>query len=108
METIEIKSLKTETPENPWDFVVDNRSVLGNPFFENEWYSREDVCEAYKIYFYNRINTFDTIILEEVRILYYAYKEYGKLNLFCWEAPKKCHANTIREYLYNYLSNNSI
>ena len=106
METIEIKSLKTENPVNPWDFVVDSRSVLGNPFYESERYTSEDACEAYRKYFYNRINEFDTIILGEVRVLYCAYIEYGKLNLFCWEAPRKCHANTIREYLYAYLSSN--
>ena len=25
--------------------------------------------------------------------------EYGKLRLFCWCAPKRCHAETIKQFL---------
>ena len=27
------------------------------------------------------------------------YKIYGKLRLFCWCAPKRCHGETIKRYL---------
>ena len=108
MEAIEIKNLKTETPVNPWDFIVDSSSVLGNPFTESEINSRDDVCRAYRIYFYNRINAYDVIIMDEIRRLYKAYRKHGRLNLFCWEAPKTSHANTIRDYLYVYISSNTL
>ena len=29
------------------------------------------------------------------------YKQYGKLNLFCWCAPKRCHAKIIKEVIEN-------
>jgi hypothetical protein len=28
-----------------------------------------------------------------------AYRQYGKLRLFCWCAPEQCHGETIKAWL---------
>ncbi len=38
---------------------------------------------------------------ELVRLLS-LYKVHGKLELFCWCTPKRCHAETIQLYLEDY------
>lgn len=38
-------------------------------------------------------------IEEELNRLKNIHNTYGKLNLFCWCSPKRCHSETIKNYL---------
>jgi hypothetical protein len=59
---------------------------------------RDAVCDKYDVYF-KRMQSFDKAFKDELDRLYSILKEFGKLELFCWCAPKRCHAETIKEYL---------
>ena len=95
---ITIKNLRNEKPQNEYDIKVDRSSVLGNPYFLKYEELRDDVCNKYKMYFYKKIKTDETFI-KELRRISAIYRKYGKLNLFCWCYPKRCHAETIKNWL---------
>ena len=81
---------------------VDRRSILGNPFLMFSEDNREDVCNKYKEYFKLSLSN-NKGFKKEVDHLVTIYKETNELNLGCWCYPKRCHAETIREYIYKNL-----
>lgn len=91
---IEICNLRNEKPKYSYDIKVDRSSVLGNPFVMKTEADRDRVCDEYEEYFYKRLKDCTTM----QRIIDF-YKEYGKLRLFCWCYPKRCHAETIKRYI---------
>lgn len=101
---IKIKNLRNEKPSAEWQVKVDRSSVLGNPFYMADESKRDEVCDKYAVYFKNKISLEDNAFMTELRRLYRIAKRYGKLELFCWCAPKRCHAETIREFLNKYLN----
>ena len=96
---IEIMNLRNTKPSQPYDVKVDRSSVLGNPFPMSNESQRNAVCDRYAKYASEQIK--NGAYLKEMSRLYYLYKQYGKLRLFCWCAPKRCHAETIKAYLEN-------
>ncbi len=97
---IEIKNLRKENPKYPYDVRVDRKSVLGNKFIMHKESERDKVCDAYKEWFEDaRIN--DIKVKLEIGRLKLLYDKYGQLNLFCWCAPKRCHAEIIMNYILN-------
>lgn len=62
---------------------------------------RDNVCEQYFNWFYKNKHT-EKFFMELQRIEY-LLKKHRKINLFCWCAPKKCHAETIKQYLEDSL-----
>lgn len=101
---IEICNLRKETPFKPYDFEVDRKSPLGNPFYMGHEINRNSVCEKYAEWFYHATHNqaFYILLSEMIK----TYKQYGKLRLFCWCAPKRCHAETIKKYLENEKNSN--
>lgn len=98
---IEIMNLKYVSQEYPFDFRIDRKTVLGNPFILRNEEDRDKVCDRYEKWFYNNK---DIKFQDQLAKLIEVYKEYGKLRLFCWCAPKRCHGETIRSYvLMNYI-----
>lgn len=93
-----IKNLRNEKPTQPWQVRVDRASVLGNPFVMNNESERNLVCDKYEEYFKEQCNT-NREFFDEIARIYHIYHNYGKLELFCWCAPKRCHAETIRNFL---------
>ena len=101
---IEIKNLRDEFPIEPWQVKVDRSSILGNPFHMKDESERDKVCDMFKhsfaLLFDGQIfNEKDELMLAELERLKELYKKYGKLELFCWCSPKRCHAETIKKYL---------
>jgi len=95
---IEICNLRKEKPTSPCDVKVDRSSVLGNPFPMFNESKRDLVCEKYKDYFYNSL-IYKPEASKELQRLIAIHNEYGTLRLFCWCFPKRCHGETIKEYL---------
>jgi hypothetical protein len=95
---ITIKNLRTEKPTQVWQVKVDRSSVLGNPFYMATENQRDEVCLKYETYFKKKLDS-DVRFREELRRLYRIHRDYGKLELFCWCAPKRCHAETIKKFL---------
>ena len=95
---IKIMNLRMQKPEKDCDVRVDRSTVLGNPFYMNEESERDKVCDKYETYFAKQLHE-DSDFLKEVERIVALYQIYGELNLFCWCSPKRCHAETIRQYV---------
>ena len=97
---IEIINLKREKPSEEWDFIVDRTTSLGNQYFMMTEADRDKACDWYDIWFENLIRTgLPSVGSNYLAVLISCYKVYGKLRLFCWCPPKRCHAETIRNYI---------
>lgn len=96
---IEIKNLRFNKPQCAWQVRVDRTSVLGNPFYMNNENERNQVCDKYEMYFNNKILDKNSSFYKELERLINIYNKYGKLELFCWCYPKRCHAETIKKYI---------
>ena len=95
---IEICNLRNTKPTQPYDFKVDRSSPLGNPYYMQFEEQRNEVCDKYERWFYKQIET-SIAFMCELSVLQTVYKQYGKLRLFCWCSPKRCHAETIKKYI---------
>ena len=87
-----------ECPSN--SFYVDRRSPVGNPFSINSKNNRDCVCFWYEKWFNDRLKgdmtgNFGKYIDE----MYGALIKFKVIHLYCWCAPKQCHAQTIKDYL---------
>jgi hypothetical protein len=93
---ITIKNMRQGRPSNPWDVRIDRfDKILGNPFYMNSENERNLVCDKYEIWFNENLPK----LLPRLNQLNELYQKYGKLNLYCWCAPKRCHAETIKRWL---------
>lgn len=95
---IRIKNLRFEKPKEAWQVRVDRSSILGNPFYMAIEAQRDEVCDKYEVYFEEQFRLNEQF-KEELRRLYKLHKQYGVLELYCWCAPKRCHAETIKKFL---------
>lgn len=95
---VTIKNLRKERPIFEWQVRVDRSSVLGNPFYMPTEFQRDEVCDKYAKYFEAQLKC-NKKFIDELDRLSDILKNYGKLELFCWCAPKRCHAETIKKYL---------
>lgn len=101
---IEICNLRFEKVEFAYDVRVDrSNKILGNKFYMQSENDRDRVCALYREWFYEQIECKNEVVLNELRRIYRIYEKYGKLRLFCWCAPKRCHAETIKEFLECFL-----
>lgn len=98
--SIEILNLKTEKPSQLYDIRVDRGfSVLANSYYMKNENSREHVINLYNKWLFVLLRNKDEDIIGEFKRLSNIYDSHNKLRLFCWCAPKPCHAETIRNYL---------
>lgn len=100
---IEIMNLKNIKPSESYDFIIDRRTPVGNPFIMSSEKYRDYVCDQYQEWFDNAINE----MLPSGRLVRYlekireAYNNFNKVRLFCWCTPKRCHGETIKKWLEN-------
>ena len=78
--------------------VLIEKTIFGNPFRIEDESLRDDALDRYQAYFYERIKK-DLEFQNEAEKLLCLYEKHGTLNLFCWCFPKRCHSETIREYI---------
>lgn len=79
-------------------------SPLCNPDLLDGEHSRDQVCDAYEVYFTAQLESGFQLFVDELDRLIGIYKQYGKLSLMCWCAPKRCHCLTIKRYLSNRIN----
>jgi hypothetical protein len=90
--------MRAEKPRNQWDVPVCRRySILGNPYYASSENKRDYVCDKYEEWFNKSLDKLKPELMKLVGI----YQQYGKLRLFCWCAPKRCHAETVKRWLEN-------
>ena len=80
---------------------VDRTSALGNPFFMKDESHRDEVCEQYKDYFYRQLVKSPDTFQQILDIATISLEE--DVALACWCYPKRCHAETIKEYIEEVL-----
>ena len=103
--SIVICNLRNTKFENAYDVRVDRyNKVLGNKFYMSNENKRDLVCEQYKEWFYRMIAENNAEVINELNRLLDIYKRFGKLRLFCWCYPLRCHSETIKEYLMNEIN----
>lgn len=98
---ITIHNMRIEKPHQLWDVRCDRVSPLGSPFFLKGDESRRDlVCDSYQDWFDNEVlNKNNWEAYEELLKLRDLYRRHGKLRIYCWCAPKRCHTKTIAKWL---------
>lgn len=77
-------------------------SPLGNPFVIGFDGNRDAVCDRYEQWFDYRVATQDHVVMDELRRLYRLARN-GELVLGCYCAPSRCHGETIKRFLDQYL-----
>jgi hypothetical protein len=82
---------------------VDRSSILGNPYVMNGEADRDFVCNQYEIHFKKAVASVGSPFHKEMIRLYNLAKSGKHLNLMCHCAPKRCHGNTIRDFLRGHL-----
>lgn len=102
---IRIVNLKNYSPlPNETLIKVDRSSILGNPYFLHCESQRNDICDLYEDYFNRRLNKtldpsndtkFDKALKKICDTL-----RVSDVALGCWCAPKRCHAETILDYIH--------
>lgn len=103
-----IKNLRKEKPKEKWDFRIDRESPVGNPFVLCQEPQRDVVCDKYDVWFNKGSYVGDKYFEAYLKRLVWTYKEYGVVNLFCWCYPKRCHGETIANYILQSVGNEFI
>ena len=74
-------------------------SALGNPFVMKNGTERDEVCDKYEGYFKEQVYVLkNENMLKELRAIYKQALK-GDVNLGCFCAPKRCHCDTIKEFI---------
>lgn len=106
-----IYNMHSIKPSKPYDIKVDRSSILGSPYYLKSEKDRNNICNLYHEWFYKNVDAPGNermTFKKELTRLIDIYLEHNKLNLFCWCAPKRCHAKTIRQYILNKVTNKGI
>jgi len=96
---IEVMNLRKVKPKHRYDVIVDRRSPLGNPFTLVDETKRRDVCRRYEIWLMREVRHSNQEVIDALSKLAKLHHSFGKLRLFCWCAPKECHANVIKNFI---------
>ena len=102
--SVKIINLRTG---QPYDFRCDRESPVGNPFTVYKESERDKVCEQYE-------SLFDQIMLDDtlddntaskfrayIQEIVDFHNQHGHVTLACWCAPKRCHCETIKQWILN-------
>ncbi len=82
--------------ENEVLIKVDRTSPVGNPFIMHNESERDKVCDKYEEYFQNSKER--DRFMNYLRIIYTKAKTQD-VALGCWCYPKRCHAETIKNFI---------
>jgi hypothetical protein len=100
---IQIMNLKhNPNPGKIIDFFIDRRSPVGNPFAMKTESERNFVCDQYQTWFdliMDGLGEPPLNFKEYINTMRDTHKRFGNINLWCWCAPKRCHGNTIKQWL---------
>ncbi|RLG55659.1 MAG: hypothetical protein DRN95_07630 [Candidatus Hydrothermarchaeota archaeon] len=77
---------------------VGRPTPLGNPFKETRDGTRDEVIEKYRPWLLDQLDSDNSTSMLFLRLFELLCRE-GELTLVCWCAPKRCHAEVIRDLL---------
>ena len=98
---IKLMNMRVTKPTKQYDIRVDRASILGNPFVLDNENDRNDVCNKYDAYFLKKIKNNNINFISELNRIVRMHNYHGKVRLFCWCTPKRCHADIIKKWLEN-------
>lgn len=101
--SITLHNLRNIKPSTDYDFRVDRTSPVGNPFQLTHEGLRDEVCDQYDTYFDGMIRRDDPLFVAYLDCLLNAYRLHGRLRLFCWCTPSRCHGETVVKYISKIL-----
>lgn len=78
---------------------VGRPTALGNPFVIGIHGDRDAVCDQYERWFEEQIRNADTLVLGHLKSLLIQSERQDELILGCYCAPRRCHAETIAQFL---------
>jgi benzoyl-CoA reductase/2-hydroxyglutaryl-CoA dehydratase subunit BcrC/BadD/HgdB len=96
---IKIINKRTTNYKEMVGFDVDRNSPVGNPFYLTDESERDAVCDAYEQYFHIKIKDESSRFFTYMQQLIDYYNIHGHIVLRCWCYPKRCHAETIKNYI---------
>ena len=107
---ITLMNLRNSKITEPYDVKIDRTSPLGNPYPENikNGQTRDVVCDYYQDWFNRQIQIQDSRVMDELRRLLLIQEYYGQLRIFCWCTPKRCHGETIKTFLEQHITKETI
>lgn len=82
---------------------VDRTSPVGNPFYMSDESKRDEVCDRYEDYFYHELSHTPKFF-QMIRDIADTAKTQN-VALGCWCSPKRCHAETIKNYVEEVVNN---
>ena len=88
-----------------WDknaIYIGRGSPLGNIFVMKDKSERDIVCDAYEVWFNEKVKQNDPSVMQELRKIYKLAKQ-GDVVLGCYCSPKRCHGDTIKNFLDRYI-----
>ena len=101
---IKIMNLRFSKPCYEFDVRVDRfNKILGNKFYMRTENERDTVCNAYEKWIRDNLN--NPTVKKELDRLFNILIKNGRIRLWCWCAPKRCHAESIKRILEEYLNN---
>jgi Domain of unknown function (DUF4326) len=86
---------------------VGRPSPLGNPFKLEGEADREAVSERFEVWLRQQIEIKDRHVCSELNRLYRLARDRSELDLVCWCAPRRCHADVIRLVLLEAFGDNT-
>ena len=100
---IKIANVKTFVDDGSIPIRVDRKTDLGNPYTMKNESMRDEVCDKYHKYFYKRLNDFKKDGFKSELAFITAKARSSDITLLCWCYPKRCHAETIRDFVNSEL-----
>jgi hypothetical protein len=77
---------------------VDRKSPLGNPSYMKHESKRDEVCDEFILHLEKQAYS-DGPFRDELIRIFNLVKDGQDVNLQCWCAPKRCHADSIKAIL---------
>ncbi len=94
-----INMKKGGEPRTSYDFRIDRESPVGNPFKITRTRNRDAVCDMYEDFFQERMLDGGGPFCEYIDEMEVALRKHGRIRLFCWCPPLRCHGETIIDEL---------
>jgi hypothetical protein len=85
---------------------VDRKTALGNPFVMETEEDRDRVCREYESWLKSAIAVRVPAVVDALNAIYRAARK-GPVELGCWCAPRRCHADTIKALIEAKFANPS-
>jgi hypothetical protein len=87
-------NLRVEKPSQPYDIRCDRaHPILGNHV--GKGLPRDAACDAFGTWLADNYRNRNPKLLAEIERLRGIHDKYGKLRLFCWCKPQRCHTDAI-------------